>query len=426
MEDILTLPARTLAIQLARRELRVETLVRACLECIKAREPEVHAWAWLDAGHALAQARQLDAGTVSGALHGLPVGVKDLMDTADMPTGYGSPIYRSHRPHADAAAVAAARKAGALMLGKTVTTEFATYQPGPTCNPHATADAPRTPGGSSSGSAAAVAAGMVPLAFGTQTAGSIIRPAAFCGVVGYKPTHGTLPLAGVKALAPSLDTIGVLARSVDDAAFFMGTLARLPLTPRAFHSLRVGIFHTPHRQQLDKSSLDALALVRQVIECAGGLISDLEIPAITAELTQAQIDIMAFEAAAAFAPEARTHADAFSTGFASLLATGNAIDGRRHGAARMHAAEVRRALAETFEQVDVIIAPSAPGEAPAGLESTGDPLFNRMWTLLGLPCVHVPTGVGSHGMPVGVTVIGPYHGDATALSAAYAIERAIA
>lgn len=426
MEDILALPARTLAIQLAQRELRVETLVRACLDRIAALEPQIHAWAWVDAGHALMQARRLDAGTVTGALHGLPVGMKDLIDTADMPTAYGSQIYRNHRPHTDAAAVAAARQAGALMLGKTVTTEFATGQPGPTRNPRASMQAPRTPGGSSSGSAAAVAAGMVPLAFGTQTSGSIIRPAAFCGVVGYKPTHGTLPLAGIKPLAPSLDTLGVLARNVDDAAFFVGTLARLALTPRALHSLRVGLYRTPHWDDADRASRGALEAVRQVVECAGNVLHDLDMPALTAELAQAQADIMAFEAAAAFAPEARGHADAFSPAFASLLAAGNAIDGRRHAAARVHAAAMRHAVARVFDNVDVIVAPSAPGEAPLGLGSTGDPVFNRMWTVLGLPCVHVPTGVGAHGMPVGVTVIGPFHGDAVALSAAYAIERALA
>ncbi|QET00907.1 amidase [Cupriavidus pauculus] len=426
MDDLLTLPARMLAIRLARRELRAEDVVRAHLDRIAAREPDVRAWTAIDADSALAAARRLDAGPVTGALHGLPVGVKDLMDTADLPTAYGSPIYAGHRPQYDAAVVAATREAGAVILGKTVTTEFATYQPGPTRNPRAPADAPHTPGGSSSGSAAAVAAGMVPLAFGTQTAGSIIRPAAFCGVVGYKPTHGTLPLAGIKPLAPSLDTVGVLARGVDDAAFFIGTLARLPLTPQAPRSLRVGLFRTPHWDRVDASGRGAFETAARAFERTGATVADLTIPAFTADLTQAQIDIMAIEAAAAFAPEARAHADGFSTGFASLLASGNALEGTRHAAARAHAAEVRRALAETFAQVDVIVAPSAPGEAPAGLEATGDPLFNRMWTLLGVPCVHVPTGVGATGMPVGVTVIAPAHGDAAALSAAYALERALA
>lgn len=425
MNDLLTLPARTLAMRLARRELRAEDLVRACLDRIAALEPEVHAWTVVDADRALVTARQLDAGPATGALHGLPIGVKDLMDTADLPTAYGSPIYAGHRPQSDAAVVAATRDAGAVVLGKTVTTEFATYQPGPTRNPRAPGDTPHTPGGSSSGSAAAVAAGMVPFAFGTQTAGSIIRPAAFCGVVGYKPTHGTLPLAGIKPLAPSLDTVGVLARGVDDAAFFIGALARLSLTPTT-QPLRVGLFRTPHWDRVDAGGRGAFDAATRAFAQAGAAVSDLTLPAITAELTQAQIDIMAYEAAAAFAPEARTHADGFSQGFATLLASGNALDGARHVAARRLAADVRRVLADTFANVDVIVAPSAAGEAPAGLEATGDPLFNRMWTLLGLPCVHVPTGVGPAGMPVGVTVIGPMYGDVAALSAAYALERAIA
>ncbi|WP_354681371.1 amidase [Cupriavidus plantarum] len=429
MDDLLTLPARMLAIRLARREARAEDVVRACLDRIEALESTVRAWTAVNADGALAAARQLDAGPVTGALHGLPIGVKDLMDTADLPTAYGSPIYAGHRPEYDAAVVAATRAAGAVVLGKTVTTEFATYQPGPTRNPRAPADAPRTPGGSSSGSAAAVAAGMVPLAFGTQTAGSIIRPAAFCGVVGYKPTHGTLPLAGIKPLAPSLDTVGVLARGVDDAAFFIGTLARLPLTPslpEASRALRVGLFRTPHWDRVDASGGGAFDAAARALERSGATITDVTIPAFTADLTQAQIDIMAIEAAAAFAPEAHARAEGFSAGFASLLASGNALDGTRHAAARAHAARVRHALSETFAHVDVLLAPSAPGEAPAGLDATGDPLFNRMWTLLGVPCVHVPTGLGAAGMPVGVTVIGPTYGDAAALSAALALERALA
>uniref|UniRef100_UPI00339D3605 amidase n=1 Tax=Cupriavidus plantarum TaxID=942865 RepID=UPI00339D3605 len=320
MDDLLTLPARMLAIRLARREARAEDVVRACLDRIEALESTVRAWTAVNADGALAAARQLDAGPVTGALHGLPIGVKDLMDTADLPTAYGSPIYAGHRPEYDAAVVAATRAAGAVVLGKTVTTEFATYQPGPTRNPREPPDAPRTPGGSSSGSAAAVAAGMVPLAFGTQTAGSIIRPAAFCGVVGYKPTHGTLPLAGIKPLAPSLDTVGVLARGVDDASFFIGTLARLPLTPslpEASRALRVGLFRPPHGDRVDASGGGAFDAAARALERSGATITDVTIPAFTADLTQAQIDIMAIEAAAAFAPEAHARAEGFSAGFAS-------------------------------------------------------------------------------------------------------------
>lgn len=429
MNDFLTLPVRELAARIARRELSAQAVARACIERIEAAEAGVLAWQHFDAAQALAQARALDAAPAAGALQGVPLGVKDLMDTADMPTTYGSPIYAGHRPEMDAACVAAARAAGALVVGKTVTTEFATFQPGATRNPRAPADAPRTPGGSSSGSAAAVAAGMVPLAFGTQTAGSIVRPAAYCGVVGYKPTYGTLPGAGIKPLAPSLDTVGVLARTVDDAAFFIGTLARLPLAPAdapAPARLRVGICRTPHWERAGEDSRRALADAARVLQAQGATVGELAMPEAFARLTQAQIDIMAYEAAAAFVPELRARPEGFSAAFAALLATGQRIDGTHYFAAQALAAEARRAFEAAFGQFDVVLAPSAEGEAPAGLGATGDPIFNRMWSLLGNPCVHVPTGTGAHGMPVGVTLVGPCRGDAQALAAAHALERGVA
>ncbi|NUA28892.1 amidase [Cupriavidus basilensis] len=429
MNDFLALPARELAARMARRELSVQALVRAYIARIDAAEAGILAWQHFDGAQALQQARLLDAAPALGALHGLPIGVKDLMDTADMPTTYGSPIYAGHRPVMDAACVAMARAAGAVVMGKTVTTEFATFQPGPTRNPRASADAPRTPGGSSSGSAAAVAAGMVPIAFGTQTAGSIIRPAAYCGVVGYKPTFGTLPSAGIKSLSPSLDTVGVLARSVDDAAFFISAMARLPLTPPQTGQampLRVGICRTPHWERAGDDSRRALDTAARLLEDHGAVLSDLMLPAEFDELTQAQIDIMAYEAAAAFAPEMRARPDGFSSGFAALLAAGRGIDGSRFFAAQALASSARRAFELMFESVDIVLAPSAPGEAPAGLGATGDPMFNRMWTLLGNPCVHVPAGTGAHGMPVGVTLIGPHRGDARVLAAAQALERCVA
>ncbi len=238
MVPVNELSAIDMARRIARRELRVETLVRACLARIEARESVVGAWTFLDPDSALAEARRLDAEALRGPLHGLPLGVKDLIDTVQYPTAYGSPIYAGHRPPWDAACVARARSAGALVLGKTVTTEFAAYHPGKTANPHNPA---HTPGGSSSGSAAAVADGMVPLAYGTQTAASVIRPAAFCGVVGFKPGFGLISRAGVKPLAESLDTLGVFARDVVDAALFSGVLAgRDWLPPEESVAPRIG------------------------------------------------------------------------------------------------------------------------------------------------------------------------------------------
>lgn len=423
MDAITKLPARQIAAKVAARELSAESVVRACLERIEAAEPQVRAWQHLDAPLALARARDIDRGSVQGALLGVPVGAKDLMDTADMPTTYGSPIYAGHRPTVDAACVAGCREAGAVILGKTVSTEFATFQPGPTRNPKAPPDRPHTPGGSSSGSAAAVAAGMVPLAFGTQTAGSIVRPAAYCGVVGYKPTHGLLPLAGIKALSPSLDTVGVLARSVDDAAFFIGVLAGFDLQDSLPTGCRVGLCRTPNWERASGDAQRAFAEAGRLFGRAGATVLDVQEPGSWAGLTQAQIDIMGYEARAAFAPERRTHAGLFSAAFSSFLETAGAVDGRRFADAQRLAEQARAELATLFRTVDVLVAPSSEGEAPAGLEATGNPVFNRMWTLLGVPCVHVPLGLGTTGLPVGVTVIGPRWDDALALAASAQLER---
>ena len=423
MDDIAKLSARQIAAKVAARELSAEAVVRACLERIAAAEPQVHAWQHLDAASALAGARDIDRGTLQGALLGVPLGVKDLMDTADMPTTYGSPIYAGHRPSVDAACVAGCREAGAVILGKTVSTEFATFQPGPTRNPRAPVERPHTPGGSSSGSAAAVAAGMVPLAFGTQTAGSIVRPAAYCGVVGYKPTHGLLPLAGIKPLSPSLDTVGVLARSVDDAVFFIGVLARCDLQAKLPAGLRVGLCHTPHWERASGDARRAFAEAGRLFGGAGASVQDVQEPGSWTGLTQAQIDIMGYEALAAFAPERGTSAVQFSAAFAAFLEGALAVDGGRFADAQRLAEQARAELATLFRTVDVLVAPSAEGEAPEGLDATGNPIFNRMWTLLGVPCVHVPLGVGTTGLPVGVTVIGPRWGDALALAAAAQLER---
>jgi Asp-tRNA(Asn)/Glu-tRNA(Gln) amidotransferase A subunit family amidase len=427
MKNISDQSVHELAAGIARREVSVETVVRHYIDRIEAREAAVRAWQFFDADLALEQARRLDRQPVAGPLFGIPVGVKDLMDTADMPTCYGSPIYSGHRPLADAGCVAASRTAGAVIMGKTVTTEFATYQPGPTSNPRSAAGA-HTPGGSSSGSAAAVAAGMAPLAFGTQTAGSIIRPAAYCGVVGYKPTHATLPLAGIRPLAPSLDTVGVLARTVADAAFFVGALARLPLMPgpEPQARLRIGLCRTVHWDRASPAAREALDLAGRALERAGAVLGDVSLPPSCDGLAAAQITIMGYEAAAAFEHEARTAGERFSSGFAALLGAGRQIDGGSFFAAQALAETGRNALAALFGTVDILIAPSAEGEAPAGLGATGDPIFNRIWTLLGNPCVHVPVGTGAGGMPVGVTVIGPRWADARTLAAASRLERSIA
>ena len=429
MKDYVSSSLKELAAGIARREVSVEMVARAGIARIEELEPITHAWQHFDPELVVKQARLLDTQTHFGLLYGLPIAVKDLMDTADMPTTYGSTIYENHQPSVDAACVAATRSAGALIMGKTVTTEFATFRPGPTRNPRAVAD--HTPGGSSSGSAAAVASGMVPAAFATQTAGSIVRPAAYCGVVGYKPTYGTLSLAGIKSLSPSLDTVGVLTRTVGDAAFFIGALSRLPLCEglnanAAPSKLRIGICRTPHWDRAGAGTRAVLERATRLLEGAGAVISDVDLPAPCGGLTDAQIRIMGYEAAAAFAAEARTHPEGFSDAFAALLQAGKAIDGTSYVAAQALAAASRQMVAGVFEKVDILLSPSTEGEAPAGLAATGDPIFNRMWSLLGNPCVHVPLGNGPGGMPLGVTLTGPRWGDARALSAANLLERVFA
>lgn len=421
--EITGLSVRALARTVANGELSALAVAQAFIDRAQ-QNAAIGAWQHFEPDVVRAQARALDASpTRSGLLAGVPVGVKDLIDTADMPTTYGSPIYRGYRPAMDAACVALARSAGAVLMGKTVTTEFACYTPGVTRNPRSPAGMVHTPGGSSSGSAAAVAAGMVPLAFGTQTAGSIVRPAAFCGVVGYKPSFGTISTAGVRPLAPSLDTVGVLARTVDDAACFVSALTGWMLAPREIDGLRVGVCRTPYWPQAGADTERAMAAGADAFSRMGADVAEMVLPPLFEGLNEAQAVLMAYEAAASFKAVPAPERMRFSAPFAQMIDGGERTPGEAAVAARRLAAEARAALREVLAPFDVVLAPSTTGEAPAGLESTGDPLFCRMWTLLGSPCVHVPTGVGATGMPIGVTIAGSLYGDALVLSAAHALEQ---
>ena len=403
---------------LARRELTAEDLVRACLDRISEREPQVAAFVHIDADAALATARQLDAGPLRGLLHGLPFGVKDLFDTSDMPTAYGSPIYTGQQPLADAAAVALCREAGAVLIGKTVTTELANMFPGATRNPH---NLLHTPGGSSSGSAAAVADAMLPLALGTQTAGSLIRPAAFCGVVGYKPSHNRVPKAGVKSLSETLDTVGGFARSVRDVALLGAVLtgdARLadpaafsqPMTPR------IGFCQTPEWALADTDTQQAWAQAEQAL---GTHAVSMALPLELSGLVAVQKAVQAFETARSLSHERLRHQEQLSTPLRALIAEGLAISGEAHAHHLLLTAMARRQVQALFGPYDVLLAPSSIGEAPAGLDGTGDPLFCRSWTLLGLPCVHLPFARGRTGLPLGLQLVGAYGDDHRLLAAAH-------
>lgn len=394
---------------LTRRELRAEDLMRDCLERIAEREPELRAFAHLDPDAALARARLLDTGPVAGLLHGLPVGVKDILDTADMPTAYGSPIWAGHRPRADAAAVATCRAAGAVFPGKTVTTEFATFAPGPTRNPH---DPSRTPGGSSSGSAAAVAAGLLPLALGTQTAASIVRPAAYCGVVGFKPSFGRVSRSGLKLQSDTLDTIGGFAGSVEDVALLAAVLCSdvgLLVGSHEAAPSRLGLFRGPH---WDTTGRDVRELWERVTRIVG---TEAPAPAWFAPLTDLQAEVMQHEAASSLGWECHDHRGDLSVGVRALLGAGRAISGARHGR-NLAAVQAARRMAESlFEKHDLLLAPSTAGEAGAFHEGTGDPLFCRAWTLLGLPCLHLPLAAGGAGLPVGLQLVGRFGDDARVL-----------
>ncbi|HZD26640.1 MAG TPA: amidase [Alphaproteobacteria bacterium] len=390
--------------------LRAMDLTEACLERIAVREPVVGAWAWLEPEALRRQAAAADArADKAGPLLGLPVGVKDIIDTADMPTAYGSAAYAGHQPAADAACVALTRRAGGLIAGKTVSTELAYFSPGKTANPRNPA---HTPGGSSSGSAAAVADCMVPLAFGTQTAGSVLRPASFCGVVGYKASHMGLPLAGVKALARSLDALGVFARSVADVALMRAALAGAPERPEEIAAPpRIGLCRTYEWERADDCSRRAVEASAEALARHGATVSEVELPPVFAGLVEVQQVVLAFEAARDLAYEYEARRDRLQPAIIGLIERGFALPFADYAEALAQARRARRVLEELFGAVDVLLAPSAPGEAPAGLGSTGDALFNRMWTLLGGPCVSLPGHSGPNGLPVGVQVIGPHGGD---------------
>ena len=409
--------AAGLARRLARRELTARAVVEAYLEAIAAREPQVGAWAAVDGEAARRVAAALDAGAVRGPLHGLPIGVKDILDTAELPTAYGSAIYEGHRPAWDAACVAAARAAGALLLGKTVTTEFATMSPAGTRNPH---DARRTPGGSSSGSAAALGAAMVPLAYGTQTVGSIIRPAAYCGVAGYKPTFGTLSRAGMKMAAESLDTVGTLARTVEDAALLAAASGVRPdLYPIAeMERPRLGVCRSPNWRHMSAEGAAAFEDAVRRLAAAGAQVLERELPAPCERLDAAHLAILDFEIARSFAYEAAHHRARISAALLERIDAGARMPYADYARALGVAAECRRRFAEHMGELDALVTPSATGEAPEGLGSTGNTAMNRLWTVLHGPCVTVPAGRGPAGLPLGVQLVGLPGHDARTLAVA--------
>lgn len=417
------------------REGRITSaeLVEDCLTQIEKLEPAVQAWTFLDRDHVLAQARALDLhraeGKPLGPLHGVPVGIKDIFDTSDYGTELGSPLWAGRTPRRDATAVARLRAASAVIMGKTVTTEYAYFHPGKTRNPH---DPERTPGGSSSGSAAAVAAHMVPGAIGSQTNGSVIRPAAFCGVVGFKPTHGLLPRTGALLLSRTLDHVGVFARTVDDVALLAETLAgfdpedpdtrpmarpplasvaasRPPLPPR------FAFVRTPVWDRAEQATRDAFD---ELVAALGDQVGEVELGESAAAAFDWQRIIMEVEMAFNLDRDYTKGGDQLSERLRHLIERGRGFAAVDYLAAVGGIGPLNQAIGSIFDEYDAIITPAAPGEAPRGLEATGDPVFCSLWTYLGTPAVTLPLMRSEAGLPLGVQVVGRRDNDARLLRSA--------
>ena len=422
MTDSNRLSAAEAVARLSSGSLTADQLTRDCLDRIEERA-SVKAWVHLDPEYALAQARAADRAGRPGLLAGLPVGVKDVIDTADMPTQHGSPIYRGNRPFADAACVALTRMAGGTILGKTVTTEFANRFPGATVHPQNPA---HTPGGSSSGSAAGVADFQVPLGFGTQTGGSTIRPAAFCGVVGYKPSFGEFSRVGIKLQCQNLDTLGLICRSLDDIALMRAVLIEMPhrKVDRASSAPRIGLCRTPGWEHADAGTQTLIERTASRLAAAGANVNEVEFAAPFRNIADHHRRIFNYEAAHNYAYEHLEHRDQVSTVLLdTVLDPGSKLPLVDYIKALETAEAFRAHLDDIFGDADVLLTPSAAGEAPEGLESTGNPAFNSIWTLGWVPCVTLPAGTGPKDLPLGIQLVGQRFADEKLLDAAAWVER---
>jgi Asp-tRNA(Asn)/Glu-tRNA(Gln) amidotransferase A subunit family amidase len=433
-----SLSAADAARAVARGLLSSVELAHACLAHIKTVEPVVQAWTFLDPDYVLQQAKAADelrlSGAPTGPLHGVPVGLKDIIDTADMPTENGSVLHAGRTPSRDAAVARMLRAAGAVIMGKTVTTEFATRSPGKTRNPH---DPAHTPGGSSSGSAAAVAAEMVPLALGSQTGGSVIRPASYCGVYALKPTHGLIPRAGMFQLSRSLDHVGLFARTLEDLALGLEQVAgydegdpdsrprpRVPYRAIAAEDPPLAplfaFVKTPRWSQVAPDAQEAFG---ELVERLGDRVEEVEL--FEGEAIDWARTITDAEVALNLAREWATGRDRLSASLRTRIERGREVRALQYLQARAEVPGLIAGYTELFEQrYDAILTPAAPGTAPKGLESTGDPMFNSVWTLCGMPAVTVPLMSGANGLPLGVQLVGPRDGDARLLrTARWLVER---
>ncbi|MGO4667232.1 amidase [Bosea sp. 2RAB26] len=409
------LSVRAIAHQVSSGAVSASSALADCATRIAAREPDIRAFA--------SRPERLEPG--SGPLAGVACGVKDIIDTADLPTGMGSPIYDGWQPRADAPIVMALKAAGATIAGKTHTTAFAFLDPAPTRNPH---DLTASPGGSSAGSAAAVAAGMIPLAIGTQTGGSVIRPSSYCGVAGIKPSYALLPTVGIKPFSWSLDTAGLMAASADDLGFALAALTGRPeldADAARLEGLRIGVTRQPFAGEPEAGSEAALAAALALVAKAGATVVELATPKALVEAFHAHGPLQDFEAAQALSWEYRNHRSVIPPKLSAYLDAAGAVSPTQYDDARALSRRGRDACRDLFAGVDVVVSYAAPGEAPDTLGSTGDSRFNRLWTLLGTPCLTIPVTTGPRGLPVGVQIIGRFGADERVIAVAKALERLV-
>jgi Asp-tRNA(Asn)/Glu-tRNA(Gln) amidotransferase A subunit family amidase len=412
-----TLSATEIAAGVAAGTFTAEAVTQACLDHIATREDIVGAWEFLDPELALVQARSVDETAEKGPMAGVPVGVKDIIDTHDMPTGMGSPIYDGHRPAADASCVAQMRAAGAVILGKTVTCEFAGLTPRKTANPH---DPARTPGGSSSGSAAAVADKMIPVAFGTQTGGSVLRPSSYCGIIGYKPSFDTFSLTGVYPAAESLDTLGLHARSLDDIELMTSALLMRPHVPvpDMQRAPVVGLCKTTMWDAAQPESREAVETASAAMKAAGAQVRDFELPEEFDWLGELRGIINGRERAVVMADEWARNRDRLSDQMQKTIQDGLDLDHADYVDAMYLMETCRVRTTQAFEGCDVLLTPAVDGEAPIGLDGTGSPRFQALWTMLHTPTITLPTHTGPNGMPVGIQLVAPYRADRSLMAIA--------
>jgi len=424
LPELNRLSATEIVAGLEQGRFTAEAVVRACLERIDARDGEVGAWVALNAEAALAQARERDRSGTRGPLHGVPIGVKDVIDTAELPTQMGSPLYAGWQPPFDASCVALARMAGAIVLGKTTTAEFAGVAPPATRNP---LDLGRTPGGSSSGSGAAVGDWMVPVAYGTQTGGSTLRPASFCGVIGFKPTFGSYNPVGVKPAAESFDTLGLIARTLDDIELFHDVLSGDAPGPgrRLERAPRIGVLRTHLWDTAQPETMAAIEDAAARLAQAGATVEELTAPAGFDQLTSHRVTINAYERARSLAGEWHTRREALSARMQHICENGFAI-GRADYIAALRAIENFRLRMDAYlDGVDAVLTPAVPGEAPLGIDYAGDPRFQELWTLLHAPTIALPTHQGPSGLPVGIQLVAPRYGEARLFAVARWVEQGL-